>query len=184
MNHTTFAVDIDVNDYVLGDQQTIKAHQITLDTNLEFGQVRRLDAERKDSKKVDLKTNPPPGLLQLLVYQDPGLCLFVSFHYIPLNLKSCFILWYIYDTVNAYLFVLFHFRYPFLPQCQSCSSCCRDSIWWPRPKNWVRSLYGNASNHQCGPHTVRVWHVWCFQQCNDSDYFHFFSCRIHCLPCF
>ena len=37
MNHTTFAVDIDVNDYVLADQQTIKAHQITLDTNLEFG---------------------------------------------------------------------------------------------------------------------------------------------------
>ena len=43
-----------------------------LDSAGKYGQVRRLDLDRKEARKKDLQSHPPVGLLQLVVWMEPG----------------------------------------------------------------------------------------------------------------
>lgn len=63
---------IDISPYILGEPVVLKANELFLDVNLEHGQVRRLDPDRKAAQIKNLSMNNPVSLLNLTVWQEPG----------------------------------------------------------------------------------------------------------------
>ena len=65
--------DVVVADHVLDAKVVLHRNNLAVDKTGQFGQVRKLDITRIEGRKRDLLHSPPVGLLQLLVWQEPGM---------------------------------------------------------------------------------------------------------------
>ena len=70
---------IELGRYFAQEDVVLVTRQLKVDLNREFGQVRQLSAVRVQQRKVDLRTNPPGRLIQLYVWQEPGVLLFLIY---------------------------------------------------------------------------------------------------------
>ena len=66
-------MELDVTQYLVpGGEVLLPREKLFLDVHAVHGQVRKLDFDRKESKKVDLLQHPPIGHLHLTVWMEPS----------------------------------------------------------------------------------------------------------------
>ena len=66
-----------MHDFVEGEPVVLPAHRLMVDHKLIYGQNRALSVERVAERRFGLERDPPVGLLQLFVWLEPGVALYL-----------------------------------------------------------------------------------------------------------
>ena len=135
-------VFFDVSEHVDPEELDIKYDKLALDLNLQYGQVRPLDATHYEKQVEDFLSNPP-SRLDLTVWKHPGV------HTSPSH-----------PHVSPLVF----------PQWNKSTTCWMASTSSKRPQYAVPSLSRTGTvAHRCGaPHTVAELSAQGHQWTSDS----------------